>query len=197
VARRITVLSLATITIEDALRQAVQAFLELRRDGVRLSELYEVFRHWDPGVTPGLLYRIVRQTLASARFPDYAETPEWLAGTGHLDFGGQTVKRFRRLAPNQRRILDEFQALGWPAQVRNPFLSDRLPIEIAIETFRNATEALNDDHLTPQLLRFGTRDNYTNAYWTLVYQRVPNARGPAPGRSGHARRRTLRPIPTS
>jgi hypothetical protein len=161
-------LNSAELDLAAVLRPAVKAFLYLHPNGVRLSELYEVFRHWDSSVTLDLLSCVVQPMLCSTQFQDDADAPEWLSGAGRLLYCGRIVKQFRHPAPNQRRILDAFQTLDWPAQIRNPFFRDRISTEIAIETFRNAAEALNDDHVTPQLVRFGTRGNYSYVYWSLA-----------------------------
>lgn len=49
-----------------------------------------------------------------------AATPIWKDGI--LSFGGIAVKKFaRHPALNQRKLLDAFQAAGWPAVIKNPF----------------------------------------------------------------------------
>ena len=157
-------------SLEAALGKAVKAYLGLHRNAARLPDLYEVFRYWHPAVTPDLLDTIIREVLALETDMDLNLRPEWNAGVGRLFFAGQLVKDFKRPAPNQRRLLGEFQRLEWPDQVRNPFLRDRISVDSAVETLRNAAEALNDDHLTERLLRFGTRDNGSYVYWKNVRQ---------------------------
>jgi hypothetical protein len=39
-------------------------------------------------------------------------------------FGGQVLKTFRRHAPEQERILDEFQNAGWPPRLANPLVRE-------------------------------------------------------------------------
>ena len=155
----------STNPIEDALCKAVQAYLGLRHGVVSLPELYDVFRGWHPSVTPHLLYGIVRQAKVPAPDPDASAMPEWQSEAGKLLLGRQLVKAFRRPAPNQRRLLDEFQQQQWPEQIGNPFLKDRISVATAVEVLRNTAEALNDDHLAARLLRFGTRENCTYVYW--------------------------------
>jgi hypothetical protein len=94
--------------------------------------------------------------------------PAWDGAAGQLYFAKYVIKDFRRPAPNQRRLLDEFERRGWRNKVRNPFLQDRISFNVAAETLRNTAEALNDDHVSADLLRFGTRDNCRYVYWKPV-----------------------------
>ena len=155
----------STNPIKTALCKAVQAYLGLRHGDVELPELYEVFRGWHPSVTPHLLCGIVRDANVSAPNLHATATPYWQPDSGRLLWGRQLVKAFRRPAPNQRRLLDEFQLQQWPDRISNPFLADRISVATAVEVLRNTVEALNDDHLAERLLRFGTRENCSYVYW--------------------------------
>ena len=46
----------------------------------------------------------------------------WQADMGELQLGDRTIRRVRvkRTPSNIHRILDAFQAAGWPRRVRNP-----------------------------------------------------------------------------
>lgn len=154
--------------ITNALSDAVKAYLRLHYGHVILPELYEVFRFWHPTVTPRLLYEIIQGTLIVDARQGAPPRPEWDPAAGQLYFAQYLVKEFKRPAPNQRRLLHEFQRLEWRSEIRSPFLEDRIPFNVAAETLRNAAEALNDDHISAELIRFGTRDNYRYIYWRAV-----------------------------
>jgi hypothetical protein len=154
--------------VRNALTEAVQAYLRLHYGHVILPELYEVFRLWHPSVTPGLLYEIIQGTLRVEAAADTPPRPAWDAALGQLYFAKYVVKDFHRPAPNQRRVLDELERRDWETEIRNPFLEDRISFDVAAETLRNTAEALNDDHVSADLLRFGTRDNCAYVYWRAV-----------------------------
>ena len=158
----------STNHLESALYKAVQAYVEIRHGLVGMPELYDVFRGWHPAVTPHLLFRIVGQAKVAVPEGGASERPEWKVDPGRLLFGGQLIKEFRRPAPNQRRLLDEFQRRLWPAQIGNPFFGDHINVATAVEVLRNTAEALNDDHLAARRIRFGTRDNCSYIYWKPV-----------------------------
>jgi hypothetical protein len=151
---------------------------------VELRELFEVFRGWHPSVTPQLLLAMIHRAASTDAGDEPAEKPDWNARTGRLCYSGQLVKEFRRPAPNQRRVLSEFQRLQWPDEIANPFLHDRISVDVAVETLRNTTEALNDDHLAEVTLRFGTRDNYHWVYWKVVGEAAPSAPSCSAGQPG-------------
>ena len=46
--------------------------------------------------------------------------PHWDAGLRELRLGDHVVKRFRRLSPNQERILAVFEEEGWPPRIDDP-----------------------------------------------------------------------------
>lgn len=154
--------------ITNALSDAVKAYLRLHYGHVILPELYDVFRTWHPSVTPSLLYEIIQGTLSDDSNKDTPPLPAWDAAAGQLYFAKYLVKEFRRPAQNQRRLLDEFERQEWRNEVRNPFNQGRIPFDVAAEALRNAAEALNDDHVSADLIRFGTRDNCSYVYWKAV-----------------------------
>jgi hypothetical protein len=162
---------------ETALCEAVKAYLALHHGHVRLPALYEVFRTWGPSVTPDLLDSIVHEAITSGSRKEAPQVPSWDARSGRLYFAGRLVKEFKRPAPNQRRLLNEFEHAHWQTEIHNPFLQDRVHSAAAVEALRNTAEALNDDHLTAGLIRFGTRDNCAYIYWKAVGER-PQRRVP-------------------
>jgi hypothetical protein len=46
--------------------------------------------------------------------------PRWDASARELRWGSIVIKRFRRPAPNQERILATFEELGWPPRIDDP-----------------------------------------------------------------------------
>jgi hypothetical protein len=53
-----------------------------------------------------------------------AAKPHWDEKTRELRFEGTCLKRFKQRAENQTKILDAFQAAGWPASIANPVEAD-------------------------------------------------------------------------
>ncbi len=47
--------------------------------------------------------------------------PSWRAGSRELWWQGRRIKKFRNDAANQRFVLDEFQAAGWPPRLEITF----------------------------------------------------------------------------
>jgi len=84
----------------------------------------------------------------------------WNNDTGELRLKNIVVKKFEKSAPLQRRILDEFQRLHWPKEIRNPFLDEGVPSRIAKRTIKNTVQGLNDHHERPGLIHFGSRSVY-------------------------------------
>jgi hypothetical protein len=93
--------------------------------------------------------------------------PCWDARAGELWLGGVLVKRFEKVAPNQRRVLDEFQLQRWKREIQNPFREGCTNLNSAIETAKRTAENLNDDHETPDLIHFGTKQNGDYIRWWL------------------------------
>ena len=72
--------------------------------------------------------------------------PHWDAEIGELRFNGKLCKRFRQKAPNQRAMLDAFEAKGWPDRIINPLTSDKpenLPDQLR-ETVRGLRDSCKD-----------------------------------------------------
>jgi len=99
--------------------------------------------------------------------PEEADTPSW--DGERLWFRDALIKEFIKPAEDQRAVLHAFESNGWPEWVENPFL-DLFPSDLdkAISKLENAVKGLNDDHITEQLIRFGTRKEKEYAYWTPV-----------------------------
>ena len=63
-----------------------------------------------------------REDLTNCDTPDDASKPTWDRVKGELSFGGETVRRIRRIgsAKNVVLVLDTFQELDWPDRVDSP-----------------------------------------------------------------------------
>ncbi|MBX7105377.1 MAG: hypothetical protein K1X57_14935 [Gemmataceae bacterium] len=92
--------------------------------------------------------------------PPAPSQPIWNNDTGELRLNSTLVKKFEKPAPLQRRILDEFQRLRWPREIRNPFLDEGVPNHIAKQTIKDTVQGLNDHHQQPNLVHFGSRSGY-------------------------------------
>jgi hypothetical protein len=65
-----------------------------------------------------LVRRLERTASAQA-----GEIPFYDIGRHQLWLGNELVKEFKQLAPEQEKILKEFQRRGWPARILNPLTS--------------------------------------------------------------------------
>jgi hypothetical protein len=91
------------------------------------------------------------------------EIPRW---DGHeLRFLGVLVKRFKKTAPNQEALLDEFESRRWPRQVEDPLphIEDVSPVD----RLHDAIKRLNRSLDVP-LLHFGGNGKGTGVYWRSV-----------------------------
>lgn len=93
--------------------------------------------------------------------------PEWRRGPGKLWFRGHLIKCFSKPADNQKTVLDVFQRHNWPHEIFNPFRASASPL-VAGDTAKRTAENLNDDHATPKLLWFGTRQKGDYIYWSTT-----------------------------
>jgi hypothetical protein len=85
-----------------------------------------------------------------------------------LWFQGRLVKRFIKPAQNQRTALAAFQRLGWRHRIINPFRNGHSNIDRAIDACKQTAESLNDDHLTPNVIRFGHAGNGDYMTWRVL-----------------------------
>jgi hypothetical protein len=57
--------------------------------------------------------------------PRQPDRPQWDRALRRLYFGAAVIRQFRREAPEQMRVLDEFERQGWPEQTADPFPAER------------------------------------------------------------------------
>jgi hypothetical protein len=92
-----------------------------------------------------------------------SERPAW--DGRELRYLGALLKRFDRPAPNQERLLDEFERQGWTRYIENP-LNEAGDIS-PVDRLRDAVKRLNRSLVTP-LLHFGGNGRGTGVCWRAV-----------------------------
>jgi hypothetical protein len=97
--------------------------------------------------------------------------PFWNPNTGELWYADHLIKKFTKPAPNQRLLLDWFRRFRFQNPVPNPWLGNAY-ITSATETLKYTVDGLNEDHFTPNLLRFGWEVDGRKAYWQAIAQNV-------------------------
>lgn len=88
--------------------------------------------------------------------------PRWDAVRRELWCGETLIKRFRRAAPNQERVLIAFEEAGWPEAIDDP-----LPQEdgvLASERLWQTIKQLNRT-IKPPLIHFGGDGTGTRVCW--------------------------------
>lgn len=85
-----------------------------------------------------------------------------------LWFGSALIKRFKKPAENQRRALAAFQAEAFAHRIPNPFRAGHTSLDSAVETCKRTAENLNDDHVTPNVMRFGHARSGDYLCWQAV-----------------------------
>jgi len=107
--------------------------------------------------------------------------PRWINDKrGVLTFGGVKIKEITKPGKNIRPILDAFEAQGWPEEMSDPLPNPNE--EDYRDRLRNAVESLNDSHIVPGRIQFGTKNDHTIVTWKAL---DPNDK--ASGRSGTGR----------
>jgi hypothetical protein len=89
--------------------------------------------------------------------------PVWNPIRREVTLNGAVIKRFRRPAQNQIRLLEAFQEDGWPE-----FIDDPLPPEGDIapkHRLRGTVYHLNKNHITKGLIRFHTDGTGQGVLW--------------------------------
>ncbi len=73
-----------------------------------------------------------------------APIPHWDSAARLLTLDGRVIKHFRRTAPNQERLLSEFEKLGWPECIDSPLPDDHdiVPSERLRETIKRLNRSL-------------------------------------------------------
>jgi hypothetical protein len=94
------------------------------RSRLALTEAGVVFAARQLSQGPPLVVRCGDQ-LAVLPPPVLARAPRWNAYDGELLYGGQLVKRFRRDAHTQRKVLDAFEVAAWASRIANPLAGTR------------------------------------------------------------------------
>jgi hypothetical protein len=94
-----------------------------------------------------------------------AGRPHWDAVQWVLWWGATAVLRYRRSAANQHRLLDAFQAAGWPERIKNP-LAGREG-RAARGRLRQTVKSLNQ-HQRPRRLLFRVEANGQSVRWTAL-----------------------------
>jgi hypothetical protein len=95
--------------------------------------------------------------------------PRWDMGRRELHCGSILVKRFRRPAPNQERILCAFEEEGWPSHIDDPLpiLPERAPQERLHDTINHLNR--NQKH---DVLRFRSNGHGSGVCWELVVAKL-------------------------
>jgi len=110
-----------------------------------------------------LATRLCRRQVGTSRVK-----PVWNPATGELWYAGNLIKKFAKPAPNQRFLLDCFRRLRFRNPVPNPWLEPACITSDVLETLKNTVDGLNEDHITPNLLRFGWQGDGMKAYWQAI-----------------------------
>lgn len=112
--------------------------------------------------------------------------PHWDADDATLLYNNQVVKRFKQAAKNQRRILAEFEELGWPRRIDNPLpwkpgeepkqCSDKVRQQKDAKRFSDAVDELNGNHEPPgDLLHFERDGTGQGVRWHAGPKRISTA----------------------
>ena len=88
--------------------------------------------------------------------------PRWDPVQRELRFGSVLIKRFRKSAPNQERVLAAFEESGWPRRIDDP-LPSRPGLASAVR-LHDTINSLNRSMRKP-ILRFGSDGTGNGIYW--------------------------------
>jgi hypothetical protein len=105
---------------------------------------------------------LVEALEGATHVPAETAVPHWDRDRRELCVDGVVVKRFRRAAPNQERLLKEFEARGWPREIDDPL--PRTDGIVASERLREAIKRLNRN-LPVGPIRFGGDGTGTRVCW--------------------------------
>jgi hypothetical protein len=95
--------------------------------------------------------------------------PRWIAERRELWFGNTIIKRFRTPAANQETLLTVFEEENWTHRIDDPFPSGHQTV-MAMERLRSTVKALNQHHVTPNVVRFEMDGTGQAVLWTPVVQ---------------------------
>jgi hypothetical protein len=99
--------------------------------------------------------------------------PKWDSDRRELSLNGVILKRFRRTAPNQERLLQAFEEDGWPHEMDDPLprTNGVLPGERLRETIKRLNRSV-----TPGLIRFGGDGSGERVVWRHLGGTVASGR---------------------
>lgn len=100
--------------------------------------------------------------------PDEFATPFWDAENGELWFGSDRIIAFEQKAPNQRKVLDEFEARGWPARIENPFRKPNVADYQMDQTLKTTINDLKRNREDKTVISFGFERDGKYAYWNAM-----------------------------
>lgn len=92
--------------------------------------------------------------------------PHWDGRKYDLWAGPNLVKRFRRRAPNQMRVLDAFERNGWPEMIDDPLPEDRYDVDPK-QRLHNTIKDLNRS-LRETVIHFCGDGTGTGVIWERV-----------------------------
>ena len=104
------------------------------------------------------LCKVVQNALGTHHIPHSAK-PRWDANHRCLLVGSVVVRRYTGDAPNQTRILEAFEAAGWPPRVASPFLEGDRKYRLN-KTLRDLNKGIS-----PKLIRFRADGTGTGIRW--------------------------------
>jgi hypothetical protein len=92
--------------------------------------------------------------------------PFWDADLGRLWVGDVLIKQFTEAAENQRLVLKSFQELDWRHRIDDPLCrKPGEPTRKRQRRRRDTIAGLNDDHITPGVIRFRADGSGDGIIW--------------------------------
>jgi hypothetical protein len=92
--------------------------------------------------------------------------PRWDGDLGQLWCGDHLIKEYREEAENQKAVLAAFQGEGWRHRIDDPLPSMRNE-KRAKRRLRDTITGLNQDHITPGVMRFRGDGTGKGVNWYL------------------------------
>jgi hypothetical protein len=112
----------------------------------------------DAGEGMPILQMLPEKIEAFRKARDPIQKPSWDRGTGRLSYGPILCKHFKRFAPVQYAILDEFHAEKWARSVK-------VPRRMSRQTVQDLNDKLSPDCR----IRFGYSESTGMVSWKLNY----------------------------
>lgn len=91
--------------------------------------------------------------------------PSWDDDLRRLCVGEIVIKQFKEPAENQVAVLDKFQYYRWRRRIPNPLTTPGQPLKRIQQRRRDTIAGLNEDHVTPGIIRFGGDGRTTDIIW--------------------------------